>query len=310
VSVPAGSFAEALRNAIDRRGLGLERIRDHLQQRGVTISVATLSYWRSGRSRPERKSSLEALPHLEEVLGLPPGALHAVLARPAPGHPRDLQPSVDTLWPETPQARVLSRLDTRWDTELDRISVHDRLVLGPDRRLVSLTARQVLRARVDGPDRRVVMHSFDDAEAHLPEIAALRGCRLGDVAGEPESGVLGAELVFHRPLLRGETVVVEYELRPEVLGSYETSYGRWLRLPISDYLLEVEFHPDARPVSCHTLGTKGEQVDLTLDPTHRVHVVATGCQPTTEITWTWEQGHEQQDSTQQDVSNCPPAVNS
>ena len=80
VSGSGGKFAEALRHAIDQRGLGLERIRDRLNQRGVSISVATLSYWQSGRSRPERKASLAALPHLEAVLGEPPGSLLATLA--------------------------------------------------------------------------------------------------------------------------------------------------------------------------------------------------------------------------------------
>lgn len=45
-------FARVLRAAIQARGLGLERIRDRLRVQGISVSLATLSYWQSGRSRP------------------------------------------------------------------------------------------------------------------------------------------------------------------------------------------------------------------------------------------------------------------
>lgn len=288
VSVSGGSFADVLRDAIDQRGLGLERIRDHLHQRGVSLSVATLSYWQSGRSRPERKSSLAALPHLERVLELPPGTLHATLAAPSPRRRRAPVVDLDELWPEARHARVLSRLDNSRDTELDRISIHDRLLVGADRRQVSLTVRQVLRARTDGPDRRVVLHFHDDTDAALPTIRPLRGCRLGRTADDDERGVVGAELVFLRPLLRGETVVIEYELVSADDGPREPAYGRKFRMPVTDYVLEVEFDASALPRSCCTFGPPEERVPLALDPAHRVHVVGTGCGLTTGIAWSWE----------------------
>lgn len=80
----SGSFAEVLRHAIEARGLGLERIRDHLRGRGVTASAATSSYWQSGRS----------------------------------------QPGLDTIWPEPPCAPLLAGLDTRWDGPDRRVMVH------------------------------------------------------------------------------------------------------------------------------------------------------------------------------------------
>ena len=46
-----------------------------LGEHGVRVSLATLSYWQSGRSRPERRESLIALQHLEDVLRVPRGSL-------------------------------------------------------------------------------------------------------------------------------------------------------------------------------------------------------------------------------------------
>jgi hypothetical protein len=74
-----GPFAPALRAAIRARGLGLERIRYRLRGRGVSVSLATLSHWQSGRCRPERRESLRVLSHLEVVLEVPPGSLTQLL---------------------------------------------------------------------------------------------------------------------------------------------------------------------------------------------------------------------------------------
>ncbi|WP_372660845.1 transcriptional regulator [Amycolatopsis kentuckyensis] len=80
-----GPFSRALSLAIDRSGLGLARLRDRLAGAGVPVSTTTLSYWRTGRTRPERPDSLRAVAVLEDVLGVPARALTELLAR--PGHP-------------------------------------------------------------------------------------------------------------------------------------------------------------------------------------------------------------------------------
>ena len=283
-------FADALRDAIDARGLGLDRITERLAQRGVSVSVATLSYWRSGRSEPGRRSSLAALPHLEDVLGLPANSLTAALPGTRERAPRRAVRGLDTLWPEVPHAAVLGRLDTRWDTDLARVSVHDVLRIGPDRRQVRLTVRQAMRARADGPDRRVVMHCQDDPGAGLPEIRPLRGCALGRVERDPEAGVVGAELLFFRPLRRGETVIVKYDVISPAPGPLEREYTRRLRLPMREYLLEVAFDRRALPATVVAF-TEGREQPVSLDEDRRAHLVHTDTAPgTTGIRWTWPTG--------------------
>lgn len=281
------SFAHVLRHAIDHRGLALDRLRDHLAQRGIRVSVATLSYWQSGRSQPGRKASLAAIPHLEEVLGLTPGELLHTLPVTRDRTRRTPARELQALWPEPSRLDILDRLDTRWDAELDRVTLHDVLRIGPDRRQVGLTVRQVLRARVDGPDRRVVMHSQDDTAAPLPVIKVVQGCELGRVEWSSQDGVVGAELVFFRSLRRGETVIVEYELVSPVPGARDTQYVRRLRSPMREYLLEVEFHADARP-RWVTGFTEERRTRVELDPCHRGHLAHTDATPgTTGIAWSW-----------------------
>src|SRR5438876_406767 len=120
-------FATALRAAIEARGLGLERIRDRLRGHGVSISLATLSYWQSGRSRPERRASMVALGHLENVLELAPGSLVSLLGPPRPrgrwlSKTKD-HPGMARLWSESdPIDEAIRAVDTRWDERLTRIS--------------------------------------------------------------------------------------------------------------------------------------------------------------------------------------------
>jgi hypothetical protein len=77
-----GPFGVALRAAIRARGLGLDRIRYRLRGRGTAVSLATLSHWQSGRCRPERPESLQALRNLEDILNVPDGSLSRLLGPP------------------------------------------------------------------------------------------------------------------------------------------------------------------------------------------------------------------------------------
>lgn len=248
-------FAAALRAAIRARGLGLERIRDHLRARGVSVSLATLSYWQSGRSRPERRESLIAMAQLELVLEVPPGSLSGLL-----GPPRrrgrwlsrvPSAPDIAAFWPK-PEAvdEAVRAVDTRWDERLTRISQHDQVFISADGGERSYLSRQVLRAEADGPDRWVVIMHLDEHNRPLPTIRPLRHCHLGRIVHRPEAGLLVAELLFDRPLLRGETVITEHELVNIAPYPPSTNYERKFRLPVREFALEVHFDPAAIPARC------------------------------------------------------------
>lgn len=253
------AFADTLRAAIAARGLSLERIREHLARRGVSVSLATLSYWQTGRSRPERRASLVALGHLEQVLSLEPGALSELLI--APARRRREDNAISALWPVPAVIDdVVGEVDTRWDSRLTRISQHDHVTVGPERGERSFVSRQVLRAEEDGPDRWVVILHLDEHDRPLPLITPLRNCRLGRVVSRPGDGLLVAELLFRAPLRRGQTVITEHELRNHAPYPLATNYERKFRRPVHEYALEVTFD-GAAPRICtqyaqHADGTR------------------------------------------------------
>ncbi|CAL9521181.1 hypothetical protein SUDANB95_03807 [Actinosynnema sp. ALI-1.44] len=248
------TFAGALRAAIAARGLGLERIREHLAQHGVKVSLATLSYWQSGRSRPERRSSLKAIGLLEDVLDLPAGHLENLLGPPRPRGrwlkrvPDEPLP-ISALWarPETVEWAV-RQVDTGWDEQLTRLSQHDFVTVAADRAEHVIRSRHVLRAEADGADRWVVIVGEQPGRP-LPVLRPVRHCAVGRVVSCSDVGVVCAELLFDRALRRGQSIVIEHELvsRPHAAV---THCGRKFRLPVREYVLEVAFDAAVRPVTC------------------------------------------------------------
>jgi len=300
------AFAPALRAAIAARGLGLGRIRERLARRGITISPATLSYWQTGRSRPERPASLRALTLLEEILEVPPGSLAALLGPPRPrGRPLATVPGFAAFWPaRDPVDDAVREVDTHWDDRLTRLSQHDLVTVGADgddHGERSFRSKQVLRAECDGPDRWVVVLHLDEHGHPPPVIEAVRHCRLGRVVTRPDDGLLVAELLFDRPLARGETVITEHAIVNRPPYPLATNYERKFRRPVREYLLEVCFA--TAPARCvrYERGDGAPERVVPVRPAQSVHGLAHGFGPGCYgFRWEWpeerERGEEDQHS--------------
>lgn len=233
----------------------MERLVADLRERGTPVSLAALSYWSSGRSRPERAGSLAALAELEDLLGLPAGGLRKLLPERRPRGwtaRREVEPVTGAApWHRPDQVRgVLERHDLSRDQQLSRLSAHDRVEIGPDRDKRVQHTRQVLRAEQDGVDRLVVVCWGDGPDTPSPEVVAVRNCSIGQVDVDQEAGLTAAELVFDRPLARRETIVVEHALHTEPPRPAAVSHQRMSRLPVREYLVEVRFDPAALPHHC------------------------------------------------------------
>lgn len=247
------AFASALRRAIDQRGLGLGRLVARLEEAGTPVSAATLSYWQSGRSRPGRRTSLDSLHTLEKILELPPGGLTGQLGRPATRGRNPQPPTWVELWDEVPEVvSAFEALRANREDHLTRISYHDRVLVGPDRRERSTWTRQIMRCERDGVDRFVIMHGNDDPTCPVSEIRGLARCQVGRSSSEPGSGIVTSELLLPRPLLRGEFIAIEYECVQAPPYPPADRYERRRRMPNRQYQLEVIFDPSALPVRCES----------------------------------------------------------
>ncbi|MEU9022197.1 hypothetical protein [Actinomadura sp. NPDC048394] len=265
-------FAEAFRQAVQASGLTLERLRHRLGRRGLPVSVATLSHWQRGRSRPRSRAAVAIL---EEVLEVPPGTLTGPLdgAGSAPVAPRAGGPSgappatAGELWPDPrTYADLVGQLDRSGDHRLERLSVHDVYRLDADGPRWTLSVRAVLRAAGDDVDRVVCVHRTDagagDALQAGPvdgaaELAGVRYCRPGRVRAG--GGLMAFELVFDRVLTAGETAVIEYDLResgPDP-GGPPDGYDRRFSRPVHDYVAIVQFGAGRLPARCYGFTADG-----------------------------------------------------
>ncbi|KAA2261265.1 hypothetical protein F0L68_17560 [Solihabitans fulvus] len=253
-----GPFHTALHAAIRASGLSLEAIQRRLRNDGHQISLASLSYWQRGRSRPERPSSLAAVGSLERILRLPAGTLITLLG---PVRPRGRwanhvpgSVSLEALGHSDRSLRVVStKIDPDANQRLESLSHHQDLRLDATGTGYRLTTRRVVRARADGADRMTVMMVADCADAPPFTITAGLNCRLGRVVHDEEEDVTAAELIFHRPLRAGESFLAEYEVEVSDLPEQVTRFDVGFRQPTKDCVLQTVFHASAIPIRCYPL---------------------------------------------------------
>ncbi|GLZ42692.1 XRE family transcriptional regulator [Actinokineospora sp. NBRC 105648] len=291
------SFDRVLRAAIQRSGLGLERIRYRLAQRGHRVSVAALSHWQSGTRRPERRESLAALGPLEEVLDLPVGALTLLLGprrSRGPGRAGQRRLPAASVWPSDPRILPLLRGVDAEDEFLVRLSQHDLLRVGADGTERSLRVRLVLRAARSGVSRLPVAYALDQPHSQGPEIRPVRHCSVDSAEYLPDLGYLVASLAFDRELARGDVIMVEYEVRCPAVEVPTTFYERKLRFPVHEYFFEVSFDPQATPTRCAWRMTDDKGAtrggELRVDQSHCAQLAVSDAGPGLyALHWEWEQ---------------------
>ncbi|MDN5570817.1 MAG: hypothetical protein L0G22_06115 [Propionibacteriaceae bacterium] len=230
-------FAARLRAAMSARNLPLDRIQAHLAAAGITLSAATLSYWRSGRSRPWRRQSFEAVTQLERILGVPDGHLTDVLpeTRRVEWNPLSVLPHREIT--EGVLADLTTDLARRWR----RICVEDLLTVDAHRHETRQETRMVLEALVDGASGWPVVVFADDDDSRGGGLRALSGCLIGDVLEVPGTPILVAEMFTPRPLARGERTVIQYEVDFGTTRAEAYRVGRSLPGPVAVLSLGVRF---------------------------------------------------------------------
>lgn len=300
VLLRTGPFHEALHAAIDRSGLTLERLRDRLARRGIHVSLASLSYWRLGRSRPERADSLRAVQAIETILGLPRHSLEALLGPPRPrgrwaARGQQVRRYGRMLEPAQSLAETVEALAGPSDGNLRPWCQDDAAQVDAGGVIRGIHTRQVLRA-VDGhPDRHIAVYCADpgtEPDAIVPE--AVENCRLGRVRRHPIAPVIAVELLFDHALSAGRTHLLEYRFTIEGGGVTALDYRRAFRYPVGSYVLSVRFTEPRLPVRCFELAQHGADGpptpgdELALAPGRLVHLAATDVRRgVVGIGWEW-----------------------
>jgi len=257
-------FSAALRAAVATRGVSLESLKNELARRGCRVSIATLSYWRSGHRSPDRGGSMLALAEMEDLLSLPAGFLTSKVNPRGPGSAvaSGLPTHYQTVARREPSSEArdsdsgIVELGLDWDDGLDRVSYHDRIEIREDRTDGAHDVRTVFVARRAGVDRFPVWWSHDDPKA-FPFVVALTNCHLGRALEVREECAVAAEMLLDRTLDAGESFIVEHRLEAIGQNTPTLNFHRQLSAPIRELVIEVRFHPDATPRAAATRRTVG-----------------------------------------------------
>ncbi|MBB5868465.1 hypothetical protein F4553_001844 [Allocatelliglobosispora scoriae] len=285
VTLGLGPFHDALREAIRRRGLPLDRLRDRLARRGIQVALSSLSGWQNGRSVPTGSRSVRAVAALEEILALPQASLSTLLATP----PSALDEH------RGPLGELLDSVPGSRSRDLDVLSHDQTLMIGASRHSEGLRSRSIVRARRDGVDRYVA-RSFGEPGQRPDEMSlprALRNCRLGRFQQHPTHPVMIFELLFTQVLTAGATWVFEWET-VAASDAECTDFAYAFRNRVDVCVLEVRFDPAALPAAPHAYTRPGLYGDrtrgggLALSDYHALHLcVSDQDSGVAGIGWEW-----------------------
>lgn len=293
----ARSFSEVLTEAIQARGLSLERIRARLEAAGVPVSIATLSYWQSGRSFPTRARSYHTLVELESILNLEAGYLTS-LTYTADGRTRrelfewqKVVPVADLV------GGIIADLGIDMQGQLSRVLVWDHIDIGPDRSETEQVVRTVFRAERTGRHRWAVVLEGEGTGDESPTVEALFGCSVGEVVSVPERRLTVAEMSAPHLLNRGDLFSAEYKVSWPASGETSFRFERAVVESMRGLGLSVRFHPDTQPVDLHA-GYRAEmggdddrpteRVDLMVDNHEAQHVLLDVKPGVYGLYWSWE----------------------
>lgn len=250
------AFAISLREAIRARGLSLSALCARLTATGNPVAVSTLSYWQSGRRRPEGAASLAVVEELERILALDPRTLTGRIGpsrrtgradRPGPVYGDDRDEML---------ADMLALVGASPSSASRELSTSVVAVTGADGRVIEYRSRHLMQATTAADVAAfAIVVPLPGPGSESPTIQALGGGSVGAVHIHPTGAMIGARFDLHEPVRAPETALFEYSLRvPDAyppqfaLGSGAIRRTRettlWVQFDdaaLPDWIVEVEY---------------------------------------------------------------------
>ncbi len=288
------TFAARLTRVLAERERSLTWLRRRLAERGHSVSLATLSYWRRGRREPERAASLDAVEAIEEILDLQRGELKAAI-----GPSRRNSPS-ESERPDTAQdidmlaGQAVDHGLAELGLALGQVaegSIHltvDVDAAGRERRL---TSRALIRATRDGVRRVPIGMIFGVPTPDALRFEALAGAQVGRVHHNADHGVHLAELVLDRELRMNESALVEHRIELGDGIPSQREYHHYLMSRVHEFTLWVRFARLRPATHCEAYQlVDGEETTSPVDMhgATSAHLVLRGFGPgTAGLRWAW-----------------------
>jgi hypothetical protein len=286
----SSAFAEAFAEALAGRGVSLSWLHRRLVERGHPVSPAALSYWRSGRSQPERGTSRDALVEIERLLWVPPGTLVSRLGPSRRPGPRPAERTLREMFTENPgmeQALATLGFEGLYDELIEQVR-HITADVDAEGCIGQTRLQTVMQARRDGARRTPVIITADD-RGQVPTFVPIAGCSMGRMT-VGQGGVHAIELILERTLAKGE--LHPYELLVDLAApDDDTTLDHYAARRLSELMVWVRFHPDHLPAHVERYALTGDHEEsekLELGDGTSAMVMARGFGPgILGIRWGW-----------------------
>ncbi|WP_341976822.1 hypothetical protein LTA6_001377 [Microbacterium sp. LTA6] len=247
----SAQIAPALRDAINARRVTLAWLHERLRERGNTVSMATLSYWRSGARRPEGAQSVAALTDIESLLDLEVGALTRLLGRShRTGPVGSAHFPLDANDIERAVTDAYAALGVPYPSTSREVTTHSVTDVGPDGNVALCSIRSIVQATTGTVDAIPFLEMTPGIDAPAPTFTAVAGGRLNALYSHPNGEVHGGRFDLDAPLTAPDTTMVEWSI------SYPQGYpptresGYAVSRQCRELVLWIRFHPDALPDWC------------------------------------------------------------
>ncbi|GAA2932481.1 hypothetical protein GCM10010458_14320 [Microbacterium luteolum] len=251
IDARTGAFAAALRAAISERGISLSRLQQGLADDGNLVSMATLSYWRSGDRQPEGAQSLSAVDGIEDRLGLPRGHLSSLLGpstRLGPVAPPRLPFDEERENRETEE--TLRALQSAPQEALRDLSTHLTVRVGASGAVESIVMRSLVQATRGLITELPLIDVAPEETEVMSVISDVVGGRIDREYLHPGHLLSGVVIALDEPITTGGTTLIEFtETFPPGYPPRQSAWHATSR-PARESLIWVHFHPDALPAWC------------------------------------------------------------
>lgn len=284
------TFAGALRDAVNARDVTLSWLQQQLSARGNRVSMATLSYWRSGARRPEGAQSLAALIDIEELLGLEVGALRRHLGstnRTGPLGPNRFPIDEEEL--ERAVIHAFRSLGATYPDTSRELTTHSVTDVGPDGNVTRSITRSIVQSTVGTITAIPFLEITPGVRTPAPFLDAVSGGRAAAHYSHPDGEVHGMLFELDVPLTAPDTAMVEWSVAypQDYPPTHDT--GHALAQKCRELLVWTRFHPDALPDWCEEVVETPDGVTVTpvsLTRGTSVHQVRRAFGPgTLELRW-------------------------
>lgn len=240
-------FPRAFADALEQRGVSLAWLHDRLVERGHPVSSAALSYWRSGRSQPERGTSRDALVEIERLLWVEPGRLVDRLGPSRRPGPRPGESAMSDLFDESPAMQAALQelgFESLYDELVEQLR-HITVDLDAEGRATVIQVKAMMVARRDGAHRTPLIVTLDD-HGEMPVFVPVAGCEFGKSCFDVTGGVFAVELLMDHELRRDESAL--YELRVELpTPSEDRFFDHYAARRLAELLIWVRFDAGRLP---------------------------------------------------------------